>query len=164
MVIFLWRWDGNVFFPRHHCHRWFFNGFTIPGPSPLNVFLQINHWNQWFFDGFPKFRCDGQRWFWPWKRPKNARNRDGSYFATIVRIILDLDERPGVKMSPLQRWIFLIQQVSPKRGRGVPKVLREKPVPLTHILIGHCQHWYLSHHHQTGNNILNSKLESWKMA
>ena len=32
---------------------------------------------------------------------KNARNRDGSYFATIVRIIFDLDERPGVKMSPL---------------------------------------------------------------
>ena len=39
MVIFLERWDGNVFFPRHHCHRWFFNGFTIPGPSPLNVFF-----------------------------------------------------------------------------------------------------------------------------
>ena len=37
--------DGMVmfFFPRHHCHRWFFNGFIIPGPSPLNVFLQINH-------------------------------------------------------------------------------------------------------------------------
>ena len=38
------------------------NGFTIPGPSPLNDFLHINHWNQWFFNGFPKFRCDGQRW------------------------------------------------------------------------------------------------------
>ena len=56
-------------------------------------FFQINHWYQWFFDGFPKFRCDGQRWFWPWKRPKNARNRDGSYFATIVRIISSSDQQ-----------------------------------------------------------------------
>ena len=66
----------SFFFPRHHCHRWFFNGFTSPGPSPLNVFLQINHWYRWFSDGFPKFRCDGQRWFRPWKRPKNAHNRE----------------------------------------------------------------------------------------
>ena len=28
------------FFPRHHCHRWFFNGFIIPGTSPLNVFYR----------------------------------------------------------------------------------------------------------------------------
>ena len=28
MVIFLQRWDGNVFFSGHHCHWWFFNGFT----------------------------------------------------------------------------------------------------------------------------------------
>ena len=40
MVIFLERWDGNVFFQRNHCHRWFFNGFTIPAPSPLNVFYR----------------------------------------------------------------------------------------------------------------------------
>ena len=33
----------SFFFPRHHCHQWFFNGFTSPGPSPLNVFLLINH-------------------------------------------------------------------------------------------------------------------------
>ena len=46
--------DGMVmfFFPRHHCHRWFFNGFTTPSPSPLNVYLKINHWDRWFFDGF----------------------------------------------------------------------------------------------------------------
>ena len=31
-----------------------------------------------FFDGFHKFRCDGQRWFWPGKNPKN---RDRSNFA-----------------------------------------------------------------------------------
>ena len=84
---FLWRWDGNVFFPRHHCHRWVFNGLTIPGPSTLNVFLQINNWNWWFFYGFPKFRCNSQRWFWPWQRPENAHNHDISPFATTVLII-----------------------------------------------------------------------------
>ena len=29
-----------MFFLGHHCHQWFFNGFTIPGPSPLNVFYR----------------------------------------------------------------------------------------------------------------------------
>ena len=37
------------FFPRHHCHRWFFNGFTSPGPSPLNVFYRSTI----DIDGFP---------------------------------------------------------------------------------------------------------------
>ena len=37
----------------------FFNGFTIPCPSPLNVYLQINHWNRWFFDGFSQIQV---RW------------------------------------------------------------------------------------------------------
>ena len=53
------RYDGNVFFSRRHCHRWFFNGFTIPGPSPLNVFFKINHWNRWFFNGFSQIQV---RW------------------------------------------------------------------------------------------------------
>ena len=86
--------DGHFFsmmgwwcyFLRHHCHRWVFNGLTIPGPSTLNVFLQINNWNWWFFYGFPKFRCNSQRWFWPWQRPENAHNHDISPFATTVLI------------------------------------------------------------------------------
>ena len=80
-----------LFFSRNHSHQWFFNGFTIPGPSPLNVFLQINHWNRWFFDGFLKIRCDGQRWFWPWKRPKNVHNRDRSYWSVLTSLALSLN-------------------------------------------------------------------------
>ena len=50
------------------------DGFSMVLPSLDHhhwmFFLQINHWHRWFFDGFLKFRCDGQRWFWPWKNLK----------------------------------------------------------------------------------------------
>ena len=68
MVIFFQRWDGNIIFSGHHCHRWFSNGFVTFRPSPLNVFSQVNHWKRWFFDGFPNFGYDGHRWFRSWKK------------------------------------------------------------------------------------------------
>ena len=76
----------------------FFSQGTIVTDGFSMVLPPLDH-HHWMFiyrstieiDGFsmvfPKFRCDGQRWFWPWKRPKNAHNRDRSYFATTVRII-----------------------------------------------------------------------------
>ena len=76
--------------------QWFYHPWTIT----IECFLQINHWNQWFFDGFPKFRCDGQQWFWPWKRSKTAHNCDGSYFATTVRIISDLKSSDDAGAGP----------------------------------------------------------------
>ena len=65
---FFQRWDGNIIFSGHHCHRWFSNGFVTFRPSPLNVFSQVNHLKQWFFDGFPNFGYDGYQWFRSWKK------------------------------------------------------------------------------------------------
>ena len=59
-----------MFFPKaplpSMVFQWFYHHHWM-------FFLQINHWNQWFFDGFPTFRCDGQRWFWPWKKDLKMR-------------------------------------------------------------------------------------------
>ena len=68
MVIFFQRWDGDIIFSGHHCHRWFSNGFVTYRPSPLNVFSQVNHWKRWFFDGFPNFGYNGYQWFRSWKK------------------------------------------------------------------------------------------------
>ena len=68
-----------------------FQWFFLPGPSPLNVFLEMDHWYQWFSNGFLEFWCNGQRWFWPRKNLKLRENCDISYFATTVRIILELE-------------------------------------------------------------------------
>ena len=68
-----------------------FQWFFLPGPSPLNVLLEMDHWYQWFSNGFLEFWCNGQRWFWPRKNLKLRENCDISYFATTVRIILELE-------------------------------------------------------------------------
>ena len=36
---FFQRWDGDIIFSGHHCHRWFSNGFVTFRPSLLNVFF-----------------------------------------------------------------------------------------------------------------------------
>ena len=65
----------------------FFNGFTVPGPSPLNVFYKLTI----DIDGFSMvFQNSGamvSHGFDLEKDLKNAHNRDRSYFATFVRII-----------------------------------------------------------------------------
>ena len=39
----------------------------------IEFFLEMDHWYQWFSNGFLEFWCNGQRWFWPQKKPKIAR-------------------------------------------------------------------------------------------
>ena len=51
----------------------------------------MDHWYQWFSNGFLEFWRNGQRWFWPRKNLKLHENCDISYFATTVRIILELE-------------------------------------------------------------------------
>ena len=77
--------DGH-FFSNNAMVMFFSQGtIVIDGFSMVLPPLDHHHWMFIYrstieIDGFsmvfPKFWCDGQRWFWPWKRPKNARNRD----------------------------------------------------------------------------------------
>ena len=78
MVIFFQRWDGNIIFSGHHCHRWFSNGFVTFRPSPLNVFSQLNHWKRCFFMVYQILGMivNSHRWLRSWK--------NGNFFAFLT--------------------------------------------------------------------------------
>ena len=79
-----------MFFSRHHCHWWFLNGFTIPGPSPLNFFVTDQPLKLMVFQWFSQIQVRWSAMVLTLKRPKNAHNPILRQLCVLFRIQITL--------------------------------------------------------------------------
>ena len=69
------------------------------------VFLQIDQCHRWFKNSSPKFRYDGQWWFWFWKDQQNCGNSTNSILLQMC-VILRKEEKQNTLNAPFYPFHF----------------------------------------------------------